>query len=877
MQDARAFSGAECSGVDFVSTQTDEQLLAYGQRFLRERLSLYEIHPDAWGPILLHSPTDAREKLAAAAGNRYSYRELDDYTDLIQRTLQRVPLVAKVQRSGVLPEQIELDYSQERLAAYDLQPSKLAAILNARNSTTPGGVLNTPQRSVVVDPNSDFRSASDVGNVLVSTSSTGNPIYLRDLVDVERGYQSPARYLNYLTWHDEQGRWHRSRAVTLAVQMRSGAQIADFGKAVDAALADVKTQLPGDLLLARTSDQPRQVRENVSLFMISLYEAIVLVVVVAWVGFWNWRAATLIATSIPLTLAMTFGAVRLLNVDIQQVSIATLIIALGLLVDMPVVAGDAISREMGQHTPRDIASWLGPTKLARAILFATITNIVAYLPFLLLTGSTGRFMKALPIVMTSTLLAAFVVSLTFIPLVAYYLIKPPEHPEPPISERRKSGFASYYYKVGDFALKHRWPVMLATLPLLVLGAATFRHLKPEFFPKDLSYLSYVDIWLPSDAPLGATDIVARKAEAVIRTQAEQFGLEHKHAQVLQSLTTFVGGGGPRFWFSIEPEQQQLNYAQVVVEVTDKHFTNELVGPLQTALSREIPGARIDIRQLETGKPVGIPVSLRLSGGDITTLRQFSAELQAILRTTPGAARVRDDWGEPAFTLRVKVDPDRANLSGLTNMDVALSSAAGLSGLPVATLREGDKQIPIVARLRMEERAALNDVQNLYVYSLNGSQRVPLRQLSNVSAQMEVQKIMRRNQFRTVTVGAFPEPGVLPSEVLKAAKPRIEELQRRLPSGYWLEIGGEQEEQQKGFKQLGVVMLVSIVLIYLALVIQFKINGKTADRLRGHPLRNGGRGLRAGPDAAALWLYGFSRSGKSGRSHCQPHYRPLRLY
>ena len=819
--DGRSLSVGSCSGIDFATTKSDAEIRAYGRQFVEKRLQEYDFHPDAWGPIIIRDPQSTKERIAEAASDRYSYRQLDDFTDLIQRTLQRVPEVAKVQRVGVLPEEFYLEYSNDRLAAYNLQPTKIKDILNARNVTAPGGVVQSPSRNVLIDATAEFKNTKEIGNVLVGASPTGVPVYLRDLVETSRGYESPRRYLNYMTSRENDGNWHRNRAITLAVQMRSGEQIGQFGEQVDKALATVRPTLPPDLIIARTSDQPRQVHELVSLLMSSLYEAIVLVVIVALVGFWDWRAAALMAASIPLTLAMTFGIVHVLNIDIQQVSIATLIIALGLLVDMPVVAGDAIKRELGSGSPRDLASWIGPTKLAKAIIFATITNIVAYLPFLMLTGDTGFFLYSLPVVMTCTLVASVIVSFTFIPLIAYYLIRPPKTAEEPMSKRRTHGFAGVYYKIGDFALGHRWAVFGGSLVILVLGGVFFTRLKPQFFPKDLSYLSYVDVWLPPDAPLGATDAVTQKAEAVIREEAERFGNEHHHKNILKSLTSFVGGGGPRFWFSVDPERQQLNYAQILVEVTDKHFTNEFVGPLQTALSREVPGARIDVRQLETGKPVGIPVSIRISGADIGVLHQLSTQLQAIMRSQPNATRVRDDWGEPAMTVRLTVDPDRANLSGVTNLDVALSSAASMTGLPVSVYREKDKQIPIAVRLRMEERAGVSDVQNTYVYSQTSNQRVPLRQVSNVTTELAVPKIKRRNQFRTVTVSAFPIPGVLPSEVLTPLLPQINEFQKTLPPGYFLEIGGEYDEQQKGFKELSVVMAISVLLIYIALVLQFK--------------------------------------------------------
>ena len=820
-QDIRPLSVGSCSGMDATTTKSDDELRAYGEHFLDTRLQVYDFHPDVWGPVVIRDPQATRDRLAEVASDRYSYRQLDDFTDLIQRTLQRVPLVAKVERVGVLPEQIYLDYSHDRLAAFDLQASKIADVLSARNVTAPGGAVETETKNVRIDATAEFKSTQEIGDVLVGESSTGVPVHLRDLVEISRSYQTPKRYVNYLTSRDADGNWHRNRAITLAAQMRSGEQIAQFGEAVDKALDYVRPQLPPDLIVERTSDQPRQVEELVSLLMGSLYEAIAIVVLVALVGFWDWRAAMLMAASIPLTLAMAFGVAQVINIDIQQVSIATLIISLGLLVDMPVVAGDGIKRELGQGVPRDVAAWIGPSKLAKAIVFATITNIVAYLPFLLLTGDTYYFLYSLPIVMTCTLVAALIVSFTFIPLIAYYLIKPPKQIEEPISKRRTHGFAGLYYRVGDFALAHRWAVAVGSLSVLLVGGYFMSTLKPQFFPKDLSYLSYIDVWLPPDAPLGATDGVAARAETVIREEAERFGKEHHADRVLKTLTTFIGGGGPRFWFSVDPEQRQVNYAQILVEVTDKHFTNDLIGPLQTALTREVPGARIDVRQLETGKPVGIPISIRISGADTAVLHRLSSELQAIFRAEPNATRARDDWGEPTMTVRLGVDPDRANLSGVTNLDVARSSTAALSGLQVSTYREGDKQIPIAVRLRMEDRAAVSDVQNSYVYSATSNQRVPLGQVSNVTTEMTIPKIKRRNQFRTVTVSAFPIPGLLPSEILTPVMPKIEEFQKTLPPGYFLEIGGEYDEQVKGFGQLSVAMAVSVALIYLALVLQFR--------------------------------------------------------
>ncbi|RIK76907.1 AcrB/AcrD/AcrF family protein [candidate division KSB1 bacterium] len=824
LRDPRLIEGSGFLGVDGISDYDDAKMHAYIQHYIKDHLRIAELHPDGWPPIVIRNLEETEKKFAEAAGDKYTYRELNEFTELIKRTIQTVPQASKVDRAGVLDEAIYLAYSQERLAAYGSQTNNLRDILSARNTALPGGVVEYEGKNLAIAPTGEFKSEKEIGGVIVAASPNGSPVYLRDMVEINRSYDSPPRYMNFYTWRDAQGNWQRSRAVTLAIQMRPGEQIGKFGAAIDAALANVKHRLPEDLIFARTSDQPLQVAENIDLFMSSLYEAIALVVLIALVGFWEWRSAVLMALSIPLTLAMTFGMMYVLGVDLQQVSIASLIIALGLLVDDPVVAGDAIKRDLAIGHKPIIAAWLGPTKLATAILYATITNIVAYLPFLMLTGDMGRFLTTLPIVMTCSLVASRLVSMTFIPLLGYYLLRPSKKQELPMSERRQRGFAGWYYKIGHWAIAHRWKVFAGSLAFLALGGFFGSQLKSQFTPKDLSYFSYIDVWLPEDAPLSATREVTERVEAITRREIDEYGKAHAEngapLDLLESLTTFVGGGGPRFWFSVSPEPRQTNYAQIIVQLKDKHATHHLVEPLQAAFSAEIAGARVNMRQLETSA-IGIPVSIRLSGEDIPTLRAEAEKMKEIFRALPLADRVQDNWGAQSFVVNLEIDPDRANLAGVTNLDVAVSSAIAMNGYQVGELREGDKQIPVIARMRMEERSQLADLQNLYVYSSQSGQKVPLRQISSMNYTMQTEKIQRRNQFRTITVSCFSVAGVLPSEVLDAALPQLQEFEKKLPSGYQMEIGGEYEEQVKGFGELGIVMGISIAMIFMALVVQFK--------------------------------------------------------
>jgi len=834
LSDLHFFDGPGYVGLDASTPVDDATIRERGEQIIRATLHRSELHPDAWSPAIIRNPADTEAELARVAGAKYSYNDLDDYTDLIQRTLQGVPETSKVSRSGVLPEQVYLDYSQQRLAQYGYDPSKLKNVLGAQNITLPAGQLEVGPTNLIINPSGLFGSAKAIGGVIIGVSSSNSPVYLRDLVDISSGYQSPPTYLNYLTWRDGSGKWVRSRAVTLAVYMRAGQQVDLFGRHVAEKLDSVKHYLPDDLLMVHTSDQPIQVKEQIDLFMDALYEAIGLVVIVSLIGFWEWRSALLMAISIPITLAMTFGFIYVLGIDIQQVSVASLIIALGLLVDDPVVAGDSIKRMLAEGQPRIVAPWLGPTRIATAIMYATITNIVAYLPFLLVTGNTGEFLYSLPIVMTCALVASRLASMTFIPLLGYYILRPDKKPEAPIEVRRTTGFTGFYAGVAKFAIEHRWKVAVGSLAFLVLGGFLFNQLRTSFFPDDVQYWSYADVWLPNDANFDATNQASQQVEQIIKEQAALWGKQHpdkdgKPANILRYVTTWVGGGSPRFWFSLSPQSQQLNYAEVLVELDNKDITPAFVDQVQPVLSASVPGARIDYRQLQTN-PVNYPVEIRVisdadvgtagSARDIQTMRHIADQVIDVLQSAPAAVRVRNEWQSESAQVSLLVNPDRANLAGISNLDVANSATSAMSGVPVTSLQQGDKNIPVVARLKMDERARLSDIQNLYVYSQSAGTKIPLVQISDIQNSMATNRVIRIDHFRTMSIYAFPAPGHLPSEITKVALPKLRELEKTMPPGYRLTIGGEYDKQQVGFRNLAVVLAISVSAIYLALLFQF---------------------------------------------------------
>ncbi len=820
IRDVRALDGPGFTGIDFASGAADGALLWAFSTFVAQRYHRSELPPDSWTPFLVRDPSGVLNEVTEVASDKYSYHDLDEFTELIERALlatartpEDPPLVARVSRTGLPQERVYLTYSQQRLASYGIKPQQIGSILSARNISMGGGQLDIAGKRVAINPSGEFSSERELGSVPIAVGPDGAPLYLRDVSDTARGYENPPSYLAFHSAKDPSGRWIRSRAITLNVQMGQGENIETFAKAVNATLADVLSRLPQDLIVEHSSDQPQQVAEISHLFMNSLYEAVLLIVLVSFIGFWEWRAALLMALAIPITLLMTFGMMSAAGIDLQQVSIAALIIALGLLVDDPVVAGDAIGRDLGAGHPPIVASWLAPTRLSTAILFATLTNIMAYLPFLLLSGNTGQFMYSLPVVLTCALVASRIASMTFIPLLAFYILRAKK--ELSAEDRRKYGFGALYYRVGGFCIRHRKAVLLASFLILAGGGWIGANLGQQFFPKDLSNLAYVNVLLPEDASFELTDDTVAAVERVVeRTAAEQ------HI-ALRSLNTYVGGSAPRFWHTLSPEPNHPNFAQIVLSVDDQRDVLKLLPDVQTKVSREIAGALVDVSQLETGDTVGIPIQIRISGDRIDTLRSIAEKIKDTLRAIPAAIRIRDDWGEDRFNVELAIDPDRATLAGVTNLDVATSATSGTSGVPLTVLREGSRQIPVVARLRADERAQLDDLGNLYVYPAANGQNVPLREISHMNYTLTTEVIRRRNQFRTITVSAVPQTGVYASAIMADLLPKIQDLSAHLPTGYRIEFGGEKEKQDHGNSELTGVLAVSVVAIYLALAIQFR--------------------------------------------------------
>jgi multidrug efflux pump subunit AcrB len=817
--------GAGCIDVQLAPGKTEADLRAGLREWERKVVGGGMSHPDLWPGVLVGDLATLPHALRAVAWDplrtqgRYTDRDLHRFADLIQDRLKQSRNVGKVEQVGVQDEAIHLYYSDRRLAAFGLQPMDVARRLAERNTRLPGGRVELPSRDVVVRPGGAFRSPDEIGGVVVGQRE-GYPLYLRDLVEVVRGYEDPPDLANLRTTRharapgagDPEGPALRTtKALTLAVRQVEGVRIADFSRDVDAAVASLDGVLPSDLIVDRTSDEPGAVRAKIDQFGGNLVEAIVIIIAVALL-FMEWRSALLMAVSIPITIAMTLAICQLLGVDLQQVSIAALIIALGLLVDDPVVAGDAINRELADGKPRDVAAWHGPQKLARAILYATLTNCVAFLPLLLVTGETGEFIYTLPVVVAVSLVSSRVVSMTFIPLLGYYILRGQKGYDAGLQgDGPGSRFARVYNGVSEWCLDHKALTLGFCGALLLAGLATLPFMKTAFFPKDRHTVVTVNVRLAEGVPLRQTAAEARRVIAQV--------LDLCDADVA-SCTTFVGAGGPRFWLSVVPEQRADNYAQVLVHTADAAATARVVRTLKRELPPRVAAARVTVEELETGPPVGMPIQVRLTGADGPTLRRLAEAVKGRLRAIPGADNIHDDWDPEVYQVSLALRPDRAELMGITREDLAGMVNTGLSGYTATHLAEADREIPITLRLRADERAGLDDLSTIHAYSGTGAARVPLAQVATVEPKMVPPKVLRRNHERCLTVKCDTVPGVLPSTVVGTLQAQLAADARGWPPGYRVEFGGEREEQAKGFQSVAVALVVSLLAIYLALVLQF---------------------------------------------------------
>jgi len=861
--DIQSVMGESFILADFETSAPRQELEVFLDRFIRSIAgSDSELHPDFGPLVILMGDDDPLPAIRAQAMPRYSYRELEMAADLFEDELKQIETVGKVRKIGVIPEAIYLLYSMRGVEGRSLHSQRVMEFIATRNALIPGGTLSTEGQNFPVQLSGEFKQVSDFLGAVVEPGADGTPTYLRDVFEVRRGYENPVVYEvsvrervreggapgaggrgasripesrtgtvkrvmegsapSVSEREQEAGRsvplhsgsWMEKRAVMVAVEMKEGRIIREFARQAAAAAAAVERRLPEGMKVVTLSDQPVAVSGRVSHFLQCFIEAVIIVIFVALL-LMEWRSAVVVALAIPLTVALTFVGMHLLGVPLHQISIAALIIALGMLVDDPVVASDAINREMAEGRDRGEAAWLGPWKLRRAILFATVINIVAFLPLALLPGDKGAFILALPVVVTLALGASRLVSVTFVPLLGHYLLRGQEGLDRGGAPRRfpilrqvdegLSWLAPRYRAILERSFVRPGRPVLLAYGLLAASFGLVPLFGTQFFPPAERNQFLIDIELAASASIFQT-------REVVREVTERLG---RHEEVI-GAAVFVGGTAPRFYYNVAPKEPAPYLAQVLVNVRRADEVPGLVVRLRQELDRGVAGARVLVKELEQGPPVEYPIQVRFSGNDLDELRRLGDEASGILRQA-GGYKVNDDLGWRMPTLRVDIDQARANSLGVVNSMVGRVMQSAFGGLKVTEMREGDHLVPVLIRLAVDERNEAAKIRSLYVESMT-TRPVPLSSFADVRLAAEFATLPRHELLRSVTVRAFAPAGELASEVLKRARGRLEGMS--LPTGYRMEFDGEAKELRQSQSEMGTVMALSLALIAVSLVLQF---------------------------------------------------------
>jgi multidrug efflux pump subunit AcrB/outer membrane protein TolC len=756
---------------------------------------------------------DTVAQLIAISGDRYGYRELKDYALRIEEALRTIPATSKIKRYGEQREQIEVATSLQRLAQYRVMPSQIVQALRQQNLVEAAGSFETERGEVPIQTTGLFREEEQVRRLMVDVSpQTGQPVYLGDFTDVRRRYADPTYLL----------RVNGKPAVMLSVEMQDGLNIVDFGEAVDAKLAEVRRTFPPDLAVTLVANQPRVVEERVSHFNREFFIAIVAVILVTMLLL-PWRVATIAAVAIPVTIAMTFFALDSVGIELHQVSIAALIIVLGMVVDDAIVIADNYVELLDHGVTRSEAAWRSASDLAAPVLAATLTIIASFLPLAWLSGTTGEFIRALPITVAVSLFCSYIVAMVLTPLLGLFFIKTglraqvgPSYskPEPRTLFNRIRGFRP----LDAMESAYDWAVRLA-MPrkklTLAMGAAAFaaglvllQFVGDRFFPSAERDQFVVDVWLPEGARLSATDSAVRRIERAL--------LATPHVEVIASN---VGAGAPRFYYNVSPESPTPAYGQLVVNTTSPEITPHLVRELGRTLPAVAPEALVMVKELQQGGGFAAPIEVRITGSDVTTLKQMGDRIERIFEGIPGSTFIRTDFREDTYRMAATIDQEAASRVGVTSAGISRLLAAGFEGAPASTFWEGSRAVDIVFRLGEEDRRQFDDVANMYITSEGTGARIPLSQVATLSPVWEPSRIVRRNGLRTLTVMVNSDEGYLASEILARARAEIDGL--ALPEGMRIAYGGEFENQNDTTGEMMVALAVSLMLIFLILLLQFR--------------------------------------------------------
>ena len=757
----------------------------------------HTLPPGAQTSIVNDDYGDVFGILLALTGPGYSYKELEEYSDFLRRELLLVKDVAKVQVYGVQPQEVHVEISRSKLAALGISLNQIYLTLKLQNVVTPAGSVRVGDDYIRINPTGDFTSVEEIGNLLLrGTAESGNLTYLRDVATITHGYQTPPTTLN---------RFNGENALVLGISVISGGNVVNMGDAIKTRLAELVPQSPIGMKLDIISFQSDSVTEAIQSFLISLAEALAIVIVILMM-FMGLRSGLIIGAALILTVLGTLIGMSLWGISLERISLGALIIALGMLVDNAIVVteGMLIRIQAGENRSKAAKKVVGQTSMP--LLGATFIAILAFAAIGLSQDSTGEYTRSLFQVILISLMLSWLLAMTVTPLMCKALIKAKPKSDTP-EDPYGGGFFKLYRVFLSGCLRFRGITVMilgATLAIAIYG---FTLLENSFFPDSTRPQFMVHYWLPQGTDIYRTSDDMKKLEKYIQ------GLPN-----VTSVGSFVGSGAPRFILTYTPEKQYTSYGLILVNLDDFHMIDPLMEKVRKHTDENFIDAQVNLRRFVLGPGKENSLEARFSGPDPNILRDISEQAKKIMVDDGGAVGIKDDWRERVSIIQPVFSESPARLAGISksNMDDTLNMT--FTGSPVGIYRDQDKLLTIVSRAPDIERLNAENIQNVHIWSPVAQQTIPLRQIiSRVDTVWEDSIIQRRDRKRTITTQASQKSGNA-SVVFERIRPKFEAIP--LPVGYELNWGGEYEDAGDAQTALFSKIPMTIILMLLVLVFMF---------------------------------------------------------
>jgi len=770
---------------------------------LRRKIDAVGDLPDGViGPIVNDEFGDVFGIVLTLTGEGFSYAELKQIADEARNEFLRIADAAKVEIHGAQEERIFVEYNNARLAELDLSPAQLMQALSSRNIVVPGGAITLGSERIELEPSGNFETVAEVRRTTIRLPGSEKVLYLEDIAEVKRGYVDPPT---------TRVRSSGAPALGLAISMREGGNNIVLGEQVRRVLTRLQNAYPIGVEFEVISFSPDEVENKVDSFVSNLVQAVAVVAAVMLFSL-GLRTGLIVATLIPASMLAAMLVMSFFNIGLDQISLAALIIALGMLVDNGIVMSENIMVQMAAGKKPVEAAVDSAAELRIPLLTSSLTTAAAFLPIFLAESNTGEFTASLFKVVTITLLCSWVLSLTVVPLLCVFFLK---------VKKQQAGFDSPFYTgyrhLLQWLLRHG-VITLTTVALLFSAAIYGLSYLPNIFfpPSDRNYFK-VELELPLGTAIERTESVVKEVERYIDAGLK---VNNERHEGITNWISYIGSGGARFILSHNPKPASANYALLILNTTSAEVIGSLMERLERYAFDHFPDLHVKIKRIENGAAIDNPVEVRLSGQDEDKLFVLVDQLKAKMTEMPGLKNISDDWGQRIKKLIVKIDQPRALRAGVTSEDIAISLQTGLSGLELTQYREGDEIIPVMLRSVTADRQDIGKLEALAVYAQATGSSVPLKQVADIEVVWQAAKILRRDRMKTVTVGAQPASGFTAAEGFAQITPWLESKQSTWDIGYRYELGGEAESSGKANKSIGEKLPIAAFIIIILLVAQF---------------------------------------------------------